>query len=137
MVRFNQILAAVLSVALLGPIGPAPASAAQTASESLVTQVEIDQALRRAAADEEASRNDIRELLASESVRRLARNAGIDPSTVEKAAGLVDTLEGEDLERAAGYASQLGEGLSGGDVTISIGLVTLLLIIIIIILLAK
>ena len=137
MVRFNQLLAAVLSVAMLGPMSPSAVAAAQEAPESLVTQVQIDEALRRAAAEEDASRNHIRELLTSESVRRLARSAGLDPDYVEKAAGSVDTLEGEDLERAAGYASELSDRLSGGDVTVSIGLVSLLLIIIIIILLAK
>ncbi|HJS73812.1 MAG TPA: hypothetical protein VJ921_05955 [Vicinamibacteria bacterium] len=137
MVRFNQFLAAVLSVAMLGPMSPSAVAAAQEAPESLVTQVQIDEALRRAAAEEDASRNHIRELLTSESVRRLARSAGLDPDYVEKAAGSVDTLEGEDLERAAGYASELSDRLSGGDVTVSIGLVSLLLIIIIIILLAK
>jgi hypothetical protein len=138
MVRFNHFLAAALSVTMLGPIGPRAAAASQEASKSQLTQVQIDEALRRASHDEEAARDEIREVLTSEEVRRLAGRAGIDPDYVEKAASYVDTLEGEDLERAAGYASELGDKLAGGDtVHISIGLISLLLIIIIIILLAK
>jgi hypothetical protein len=137
MVRFNQFLAAALSVAMLVTTSPRAVAASQEAAKSQVTQIQIDEALLRSSAHEEATRNEIRKVLTSEGVHRLARSAGIDPSYVEKAAGFVDTLEGEDLERAAGYASELSEGLSGGDVTVRVGLVTLLLIIIIIILLAK
>jgi hypothetical protein len=136
MVRLSKVLAAILSLLMAGPVSPSSA-AAQTVPDSLVTQAEIDDALQRASAKEEASRDMIRELLAREEVRRLAKNAGIDVAYVEKAEGLVDTLEGRDLERAAGYAGELGDRLYGGDTVISIGLVTLLLIIITIILLAK
>ncbi len=138
MVQLNQVLAAILCVLMLGPMSPQLASAAQAVPDSLVTQSQIDDALLRASADEEASRGAIRDLLAREDVRRLAKKAGLNEGYVDKAAGLVDTLEGKDLERAAGYAGELSDRLAGGDtVHISIGLVSLLLIIIIIILLAR
>jgi hypothetical protein len=138
MVQFNQILAAALSVAMLGPMNPRAVAAYQQVPDSQLTQAQIDAALRQASAGEEAARDEIRDVLTSEGVRRLATRAGVDPAFVEKAAGFVDTLEGEDLERASGYANELSDRLSGGDtVHISIGLISLLLIIIIIILLAK
>ncbi len=137
MVRLSKVLAAILSILMVGPVSPQSA-AAQTVPDSLVTQAQIDDALLRASADEKASRDTIRGLLAREDVRRLAKSYGVDVLTVDKAAGLVDTLEGKELERAAGYASELSDRLAGGDtVHISIGLISLLLIIIIIILLAK
>src|SRR5262245_26137376 len=86
MVQVNQILAAALSVAMLGPMNPRAVAAYQEVPDSELTQAQIDEALRRATAEEEATRNGIRDVLTSEGVRRLAKNAGIDPAYVEKAA---------------------------------------------------
>jgi hypothetical protein len=128
-VQLGKVLAAILSMLMVGPVSPQSA-AAQTVPDSLVTQAQIDDALLRASADEKATRDTIRELLAREDVRRLAKNYRIDALTVDKAAGLVDTLEGRMLERASEYASELSDRLARGDtVQISTDLVSLLLII--------
>src|SRR5262245_33449250 len=132
MLRISRLLAVILSFLMIGPIGPRTASAALADRQSLVTQSQIEDALLRRSANEEKSRDALRNVLARQDVRRMAKDFGIDVLTVDKAAGLVGTLEGKDLERAAASANELNERLAGGDVTISIGLISLLLIIIII-----
>ncbi len=128
MVRLSKVLAAILSILMVGPLS-AQSAAAQTVPASLVTQAQIDDALLRASADEEASRDTIRKLLARNDVRRLAKKYRIDALTMDKAAGLVDTLERSELERAAGYANELSDRLAGGDtVQIRMGLVSLIVI---------
>lgn len=133
---FCKVLAITLSLSMLGPITPEAVSAAQASQKSLVSKVEIDAALRRASADEEASRDRIRRLLARGDVRGLAKDSGLDSIYLDRAAAVVGTLEGPELEQAATYAAELNDRLAGG-VTITVSLVALLLIIIIIILLAK
>jgi phage FluMu protein gp41 len=106
------------------------------AQESLVTQQEIEAALRDSVREEESSRETIRTLLNREDVRRLAKASGIGVSLLDRAAAAVGSLEGRELEEAAAYAAQMNDELAGGDtIVISFSLVALLLIIILILVL--
>ncbi|MGH9323786.1 MAG: hypothetical protein ACRD3V_28370 [Vicinamibacteria bacterium] len=129
----NEISAVVLSVLMLVPFAPRGVAADQ---ESLVSQVQIDDALRRASAEEEAARDTIRALLSREDVRDLATSFGLDVLYLDRTAAAVGALDGPELAEAAAYAADLNDQLAGG-VTITVSLVALLLIVIIIILLAK
>jgi hypothetical protein len=131
MVGFSKILAAGLSLLMIGP-----GVRFTAAQERLVSQQEIEAALHGAVIEEEGSREAIRTLLNRDDVRRLAAASGIGVSLLDRAAAAVGSLEGRELEEAAAYADRMNDELAGGDtIVISFSLVALLLIIILVLLL--
>jgi hypothetical protein len=101
---------------------------------SLATQSDLDGALGKAVAQEDAARLAITTLLQRDEVRKLAEGHGLDLRRAEAAVG---TLQGDELQRLSLLARDAEAQLAGGDTVIRISLVALLLIIIIVILLAK
>lgn len=100
----------------------------------LSTQADLDNAIAKTLAQEDAARNTITTLLQRDEVRSLAEGYGLDLGRAEAA---VSTLEGSELERLSLLAADANTQLAGGDTVITIGLVTALLIVIIIILLVN
>jgi hypothetical protein len=82
-------------------------------------------------AKQDADRAAVREALNRPDVREVAAQTGIDLARLTAA---VDTLGGEDLERAAGAARQVNESLVGGASTIVISTTTIIIVLLIIIL---
>ena len=80
--------------------------------------------------DEEADRDALRQFIAREDVRRVARVADLD---LEKASAGVLALEGEHLSRAADQARAIEDRLESQD-TITIQVTTLIIILLLIIL---
>lgn len=100
----------------------------------LATQTDLDDAVARTLAQEDAARNTITTLLQRDEVRSLAEGYGLD---VRRAEAAVSTLEGSELQRLSLLAADANVQLAGGDTVITIGLVAALLIVIIIILLVR
>jgi hypothetical protein len=133
MVGFGKTLAVVLSLLMIGP-----GMRVAAAQERLVSQQEIEAALRESVLQEESARESIRILLNRDDVRRLAKASGIGVSLLDRAAAAVGSLEGRELEEAAAYAGQVNDELAGGDtIVVSFSLVALLLIIILILVLTN
>jgi hypothetical protein len=121
-----------LLVGMLALSGPWAHSADVVAGST--TQADLDHAIAKTLAQEDASRSQINSLLQRDDVRSLAEGYGLDPRRAEAAVG---TLQGEELERLSQLAASAQVQLAGGDTVIRISLVALLLIIIIVILLTR
>jgi hypothetical protein len=100
----------------------------------LATQADLDNAIAKTLAEEDAARSTITTLLQRDEVRSLAEGYGLD---VRRAEAAVSTLEGSELQRLSLLAADANVQLAGGDVILRISLVALLLIVIIVILLAN
>jgi len=100
----------------------------------LSTQADLDNAIAKTLAQEDAARNTITTLLQRDEVRSLAEGYGLD---VRRAEAAVSTLEGSELQRLSLLAADANVQLAGGDTVVSISLVAALLIVIVIILLAS
>jgi hypothetical protein len=100
----------------------------------LATQADLDDAVAKTLAQEDAARNTITTLLQRDEVRSLAEGYGLD---VRRAEAAVSTLEGTELQRLSLLAADANVQLAGGDTVIRIGLVAALLIVIIVILLVN
>jgi hypothetical protein len=101
---------------------------------SLATQADLDNAIAKALAQEDAARSTITTLLQRDDVRSMAEGYGLD---VRRAEAAVSTLQGNELQRLSGLATDADAQLAGGDHTVTISLVSVLLIVIIIILLTR
>ena len=101
---------------------------------SPTTQADLDNAIAKTLAQEDAARSEITSLLQRDDVRTLAEGYGLDTRRAEAAVG---TLQGDELQRLSQLAASADVQLAGGDTVIRISLVALLLIVIIVILLVK
>jgi hypothetical protein len=81
---------------------------------------------------QDADRAAIREALARPQVRDMAGRMGLD---VDRAAAVINTLDGADLTRAAGAARQVNQQLVGGATTVVITTTTIIIALLIIIIL--
>jgi hypothetical protein len=118
----------VLLVVLAG----VPQAAAQDGH--VASEAAIDAALQEHRQAGVSDREAVQRVLERAEVKAVAEEAGID---LRQAAGFVETMEGEDLALLATQASQVDEGLAGGQssITVSttmiiIGLLVLILIIV-------
>ena len=98
---------------------------------TVATEADLDNALTKALAQEDAARGTITSLLQRDEVRSLAAGYGLD---VRRAEGAVSTLQGEELQRLSLMAAQADMQLAGGEQILRISLVAALLIVIIVIL---
>ena len=101
--------------------------------DKAVVQQDLDQAVSKSLAREDAARSTIATLLQREDVQTLAKVYGLDLRRAEAAVG---TLQGDDLRRVSALAANADSQLAGGATTVTFSLVAVLLIIIIVILLA-
>ena len=124
-------IALLLCAVLALPMAAAPVLAGT--GESIVSETELDAAIAERVESEEAARERVRDLFQNETVREMVTAMGYD---VKQADQGVDALDVDELASIQQTVDQLEAGLSGGDRTISISLVTALLIVIIIILIA-
>jgi hypothetical protein len=81
---------------------------------------------------QDADRAAIREALARPQVREMAGRMGLD---VDRATAVVNTLDGDELTRAATAARQVNEQLVGGATTIVLTTTTIIIILLVVILL--
>jgi hypothetical protein len=128
--RFSQV--ACVLVGMLTLSGPLARSADSVAS--LATQADLDNAITKTLAQEDAARNTITTLLQRDDVRSMAEGYGLD---VRRAEAAVSTLQGDELQRLSLLAADANAQLAGGTTVITISLVSALLIVIIIILLVN
>jgi len=82
-------------------------------------------------ADEEVDRAAIREALARPEVKDVAGKTGLDLS---RAAAVVETMSGPELQRAAGIARDVNGGLVGGASSVTLSTTTLIVILLVVIL---
>ena len=78
----------------------------------LATQADLDNAVAKTLAQEDAARNTITTLLQRDEVRSLAEGYGLD---VRRAEAAVSTLEGSELQRLSLLAADANVQLAGGD----------------------
>jgi cell division protein FtsL len=123
----NCLLVAVLALS-------SPLAYSADRSADVTTQADLDTAVAKKLAQEDAARATIRGLLQRDVVREMAKSYDLD---LKRADAAVGTLQGDELESLSLQAAQVDSQLSGGDTVISLSLVSLLLIIIIIILLTR
>lgn len=125
-------LAACVLVGILALSGPLSHGADGVVG--LATQADLDNAMAKALAREDAARSSITTLLQRDEVRSLAEGYGLD---VRRAEAAVSTLEGAELQRLSLLAADANAQLAGGDQVLRISLIAALLIVIIIILLVQ
>jgi hypothetical protein len=125
---FMTRMLSIVTYALVGALTlSSPLAHAGTA-----TQADLDHAIAKTLADEDAARGAITALLQRDEVRSVAKSHGLD---LRRAEAAVETLTGAELQRLSLLAADANLQLAGGAQTITISVVTLLLIVIIIILL--
>ena len=100
-------------------------------SDKVVSQSELNLAVSRSLAQDDASRAAITTLLQRDDVKSLAKDHGLDLRRAEAAVG---TLQGDELQRVSAMAASADTQLAGGAQSVTISLVAALLIVIIIIL---
>jgi hypothetical protein len=125
-------LAACVLVGILALSGPLAHSADGVVG--LATQADLDNAIAKTLAREDAARSSITTLLQRDEVRSLAQGYGLD---VQRAEAAVSTLEGAELQRLSLLAADANAQLAGGDQVLRISLIAALLIVIIVILLVQ
>jgi hypothetical protein len=124
----RRSLAVLLAVLVAAPVA--------NAQQHVIGKSALDQAVQQRVARDQADRDAIMTLLQQQTVRDIARQAGL---SIEKATAAVATLEGDDLRQVASQARQVNNELAGGATTVVITTTTIiiiLLIVIIIVLLA-
>lgn len=126
-----RILARLTSLALLALL---LVPGVGRASDAVVGQSDLDQAIGGQLSSDAALRQDVRDVLSRTEVATMAQQMGVD---LRQASSAIDTLSGAELARVATQANAVDQALAGGDTTIQISLVAALLIIIILILLLK
>jgi hypothetical protein len=118
-------LAFVVALAASAP----PASAQQ---RHAVDPSAIAQTIDRHAAQHDADRAAIRETLSRPEVTEIAASMGLD---LGRAKASIATLDGADLEQAAGMARQVNNSLVGGASSLVISTTTIIIILLVVILL--
>lgn len=118
----------VLPLAIL-MMASSPAFADQ---QHVVSPGQLATAVADAAAKQDTKRATVREALARPEVQAVASKLGLDLS---RAATVVDTLDGAELEQAANAAQQVNDQLVGGASTIVISTTTIIIILLLVIIL--
>jgi len=121
--------ALMILLAVLARVPPAAAQDGHVASGAAI-EAALQEHRQAGVSDREA----VLRVLERAEVKAVAEEAGID---LRQAAGFIETMEGEELAALAAQASQVDEGLAGGQsrITVSttmiiIGLLVLILIIV-------
>ncbi len=122
-----------LCLGVLAAMGMSTLSNPALGQESIAGTLELDKAISSHLDEVGENRANVLELFQNSDVRKLVGDLGFDIQAAESA---VHTLEADELAMLQSTVKNIDRGLSGGDQTISISVVTLLLIIIIVILLA-
>lgn len=123
-------IARSLLVFLLVPLMLAPGSA-YADQQHIVNPSQLQAATAERATAQDADRAAIREALARTEVRDAATKLGVNLDQLDTA---VNTLSGDDLERAAATARQVNTSLVGGASTVTISTTTIIIVLLIIIL---
>jgi hypothetical protein len=124
----RRSLAVLLAVLVAAPVA--------NAQQHVIGKSALDPAVQQRVGRDQADRDAIMTLLQQQTVRDIARQAGL---SIDKATAAVATLEGDDLRQVASQARQVNNELAGGATTVVITTTTIiiiLLIVIIIVLLA-
>jgi hypothetical protein len=96
----------------------------------VINKSALDQAVQQRVSQDEADREAIRTFLQNPAVRSVADKAGL---SIDKADAAVSTLQGDELQRAAGQARMVNSQLAGGD-SITLNTTTIIIILLIVIL---
>jgi len=127
--KMRGMVGTVLVALMLAPsLASAGQVAAQAAGSQSLAAVAADHAAKT-----QADRKMIMDVLGRQEVRQVAREAGLP---IDKAAGVVATLEGQELAQVAAQAQQVQDALAGGQaITMSVWLIILILLVIILVVL--
>ena len=123
MQMFRRILGTAMVVLL-----SAPATWAQ--QSHVINKAALDQAVQQRVSQEQADRQAIRSFLHNPAVKDVAARAGL---SLERAESAVSTLQGDELQAAAGQARAVNADLAGGA-TVVITTTTIIIVLLIIIL---
>lgn len=128
--RFSAVLVIVLALA-----GFASASGARAEGDSpaVVGASEIQAGIDQAAAQADADRQVLKQLIGRADFGRVAAAAGLD---VERATAAVGTLAGDELAQLAAQARLVPVELVGGSDSIVLPATTIIIVLLVIILLA-
>jgi hypothetical protein len=107
-------------------------SSAFAQQRHVIDQTALAGAVSQRAADQEAQRAEVREALARPEVRELAAKSGV---SMDRLTASIATLDGNDLQNAAGMASQVNDTLAGGASVIVISTTTIIIVLLLILLL--
>ena len=124
--RLHRTLFVAVLVVLTGL-----SSLASAQERHVVNPAAMAAAVSEHVAKQDADRAAVREALARPEVQEVAAQTGID---LERFTAAVDTLSGDDLDRAAGAARQVNDSLVGGASTVVISTTTIIIVLLIIIL---
>jgi len=120
---FRRIVGAALAVTLT-------ATTAMAQQTHVINKSALDQAVQQRVSQDQADREAIRTFLQNPTVRDVADKAGL---SLDKAEAAASTLQGDDLQRAAGQARMVNDQLAGGD-SITLSTTTIIIILLIVIL---
>ena len=124
----RNVRSMVVMVLLAVMLAPSLAFAQAQAPASPLSAVAAEHAAKK-----QADRQMILSVLEREDVRQVAKNAGLP---IDKAAGVVATLDGAELAQVASQAQQVNDALAGGQqITLSVWLIIIALLIIILVVL--
>ena len=123
-----------LRILLVGPLVlvTALSSAAFAQQRHVVDSAAMASAITQHVGKQDADRAAIRDAFARPEVRDVAAKTGID---LGRLAAAVETISGNDLERAADAARQVNERLVGGQRNIIISTTTIIVVLLVVILL--
>jgi hypothetical protein len=122
---FRKLVTALL-VPMISLSSPAFAQ-----EQHAVTPAMLAAAVDQHSADQDTSRAVVREALNRPEVRETARKAGVDLQRIDS---VLETLTGEDLQRASAAAQQVNQALAGGASTITITTTTLIIVLLLVLL---
>src|SRR5215510_5658932 len=100
--QLMQVLRRILGAAFVVTL-MATAASAQT---HVISKPALDQAVQQRVSQDQADRDAIRTFLQNPTVRGVADKAGL---SIEKAEAAVSTLQGDELQRAAGQARMVND----------------------------
>jgi hypothetical protein len=129
MCTLRRLLVIPLAFVVALVAGAPPASAQQ---QHAVDPSAIAQTIDRHAAQHDADRAAIREALSRPEVKEIASSMGLD---LRRANASVATLDGADLEQAAGMARQVNDSLVGGNSSVTLSTTMIIIILLVVILL--
>jgi hypothetical protein len=126
MTTVRKLLAFPLIVLMMAS---SPAFAGQ---QHVVPPGQLASAVADHVAKQDANRAAVHEALARPEVQRVAASIGLD---LTRATAAVDTMSGQDLERAASAARDVNQQLVGGASTVVISTTTIIIILLLVIIL--
>jgi hypothetical protein len=127
MTRVRNGLAAMLAVSVT-----ALASAQRDEQRHVISPSQLAVEVAEHAGVEDRERTEVRQVLARPEVQHVATAFGLD---LDRIMNRVDTLTGQELDRAAETARQVNERLVGGASTITISTTTIIIVLLVLILL--